>query len=489
MRIFEFQEQEHFTYDKFRTKINSFTKLDEEDIQKVLKELELSHCLKHYIPEQDYYETIASDSFDSSNKEYYKFTFVGIIIVEDYVFLVYPKYWKSIESQNRKVEKFTQILAVIDKYNKSRKLSDIGKGSPVGSDRISNSIHILKEYLKSGLYWNEEIITAINGEGQIDWEKTIDENVAYLSDEIPIYLDLFTQTSRLNETDIIRRLHASIITEIYEEIHGLLGYIGLDFNFKLTNDKISDFGSSNYLLHLIDREQAGQFVSDRKIMLTNMKNYIIDKFHKPTKEMQIYGSTSFNLVWEQVCSVVYKNSLDKDMSSLGLLRDEEFPLENLEGYSWERFKLKNYIEKPRWIKGSQSVESQKSFVLDTLTVDSKTKKFRIYDAKYYKINFCQDENLKLKISHQPGVADITKQYLYQLSFRNLAKANGYRFSSSFVFPKDDLVESELPEGIGKGVILGYANMRMLSRLDLVDITLLARDCYTIYKQYLEEKVY
>ena len=40
----------------------------------------------------------------------------------------------------------------------------------------------------------------------------------------------------------------------------------------------------------------------------------------------------------------------------------------------------------------------------------------LYDAKYYKIHLNESG-----VSRQPGVGDVTKQYLYELAYKELAK--------------------------------------------------------------------
>ena len=101
----------------------------------------------------------------------------------------------------------------------------------------------------------------INGEGQILWERTIDESNPYMNNGVPVYLDMHTQINILDESDTIRRLHAAIITEVGNEIDALLDYINLGFDFNLTDERVSDFGTNDYLLYLLDRELSRQFIT------------------------------------------------------------------------------------------------------------------------------------------------------------------------------------------------------------------------------------
>lgn len=478
MLVIEFKEHDKFSLNEFFEKVSKYSNLH--DAKKILERLELSHCVKHYISNVDN---------SSHYKNSYAFDFVGIIIIDRYCFLVYPKYWNNIYKQTNKVEKFNRVLEVIDKYNKSIKFNLGNINNSINTDRLSISVSILKEYLSKGLYSNEESLIELNGDGQILWEKTIEDNIAYIQHETPIYLDLYTKTKQVSEKDIIRKLHAAIISEIYEEIHSLLSYIGLNFNFQLTNEKTEDFGPENYLLYLIDNELSQQFISDKQEILHNMKNYIKEQHNKYTETFQVYGTTSFHFVWEEVCSIVYDNDLDKSMDVLNLHKtidwENKTKPKNIT-QNWGDLKLKDFVEKPSWVQNNKIAFSNRTLTLDVLAIDQKSKIFHIFDAKYYLIDFDYNNSGELSISGQPGVEDITKQYLYQLAYKDLAKNNNYSFSNSFIVPKDNLTEEELPNSLGRGKILGKAQLKMLSNLGLDSITIIGRDCHTIFKRFLEK---
>ncbi len=74
---------------------------------------------------------------------------------------------------------------------------------------------------------------------------------------------------------------------------------------------------------------------------------------------------------------------------------------------------------------------------------------------------------------------MTKQYLYQLAYKNLAAINGYGFTNALVVPMD-----ELENDFGNGVQIATAKLDMLHRLGLQDIKVIARDCEMFYAEYL-----
>ncbi len=108
------------------------------------------------------------------------------------------------------------------------------------------------------------------------------------------------------------------------------------------------------------------------------------------------------------------------------------------------------------MKDGTLVSAKKSLELDVLHINHDKKRFEIFDGKYYTIQF-----QKNSVSGQPGVGDITKQYLYQLAYQKLANLNGYSFTNAFVVPVDELFEDK-----GDGIEFAMTEMAMMSELGL-----------------------
>ena len=60
---------------------------------------------------------------------------------------------------------------------------------------------------------------------------------------------------------------------------------------------------------------------------------------------------------------------------------------------------------------------------DIVTINGN--RLSIYDAKYYKIRL-DDKG----VDKQPGVGDVTKQYLYELAYKDFAKENNLIIDST-----------------------------------------------------------
>jgi hypothetical protein len=186
-----------------------------------------------------------------------------------------------------------------------------------------------------------------------------------------------------------------------------------------------------------------------------------------------FGSNSFNLVWQSVCSSVIGSQLATPISALPL------PTGLKPGYSGTST-LQSLIDKPKWTgideNGHFNHSSEKTLIPDLATmlvVDGKHA-LVILDAKYHNIYLHRYKRL----SGQPGIADLTKQYLYQLAFLDFTRTHGITdVRNCFLMPTDKL----------EIVHLGYASLEMLSHLGLQDIQIKLLPAAHMYDLYLHGK--
>lgn len=79
-------------------------------------------------------------------------------------------------------------------------------------------IHLLEDYFAHGIYTNERETTETNGEGQIDWDKTIGETFAFVRNAKPYYVDVRTSEFRDDSHDFFRLLHECVLTKCSREL-------------------------------------------------------------------------------------------------------------------------------------------------------------------------------------------------------------------------------------------------------------------------------
>lgn len=181
--------------------------------------------------------------------------------------------------------------------------------------------------------------------------------------------------------------------------------------------------------------------------------------------LNIFGTNSFNLIWEDVCKDVLNDHLNTPLYKLPLLYNR---------YEKSNRKLIDIIEKPKWIDSDEEgifSNKAKTLIPDTIVIDKEV--MIIYDAKYYCF-----ENKRNYLRGQPGIESITKQYLYQLAYKDFAKKNGIKIiRNCFIIP------TEGNEIINKGKV----ELNMLGNLELEPIKILLLPTQQIFKLYLSNK--
>ena len=119
----------------------------------------------------------------------------------------------------------------------------------------------------------------------------------------------------------------------------------------------------------------------------------------------------------------------------------------------KRQKLIDIIEKPIWQGEDTESKAADTLIPDLISMPCIERKdwFIIFDAKYYNLQLEKGK----KLCGNPGVGDVTKQYLYQLAYKDFINAHGIKeIRNCFLMP------TEKTEIVKKGV----ARMSMLEAL-------------------------
>ena len=327
----------------------------------------------------------------------------------------------------------------------------------------------MNDYYVSGLYSNTEKISEINGEGDIQWGRTIDENFTLISNSKPYYMEMYTTRHVNDETNYFHRLHQAVLTDCSRQLEeaGLSELFDIE-SLELTEDEISDFGEPDYILDRISKELSVQFNTRKQILLKTMYAYIAKerKVEALDDSVSLFGTNAFNMVWENMCGEVFSNMLQIQLKDLPL------PCPLSEGYN-PKDKLIDIIDKPKWTAQDSSGLSFSHVAADTLIPDIVSiqgNQFIIFDAKYYNL-YMEKDGLK----GQPGIESITKQYLYQLAYRKFAADHQLT-----VFKNCFLIPTERNDYINKG----YVQLDILNSLDLENIEVRLIPAEKVFEAYL-----
>ena len=121
----------------------------------------------------------------------------------------------------------------------------------------------------------------------------------------------------------------------------------------------------------------------------------------------------------------------------------------------------------------EEVEASDTLIPDLISIPqiNGADHFLIFDAKYYNIQLEKGKSLR----GNPGVGDVTKQYLYQLAYKDFIKVHNIEVvKNCFLMP------TEKNEIIKKGT----ARMPMLEALGLENIQIRLIPASMLYDHYL-----
>lgn len=439
----------------------------------VLKIISKSKDKKELSNIVDVDDEISDIDSDRENIYYYIFTFVGIMIVSGIVLKIYPKY---IFKSNTPLLQLKQILKVIEKENKKEQFIKFHNESIENSsyNLLATILYLYNDYNEYGIYTTTQDIFEVNGNGEINWDKTINETFTLISNNKPFYPELITRKKIDDNNDYFKILHEVILTQCSKQLKktDLLELFEFE-ELSLSEKKIDDLGDKDYILNEILKELNVQFNTRKQLLLKTMYAYISCESELGTNsDFSLYGTNSFHVIWENVCKVVFDNMLEKK------LRDLNLPSELKEKYNNEKeYKnLYSIIEKPCWEndKGRFKADTLKPDLISIYQDNDQKHKFIIFDAKYYSIKILGET-----IIGQPGIESITKQYLYQLAYKKFIDEHGFKqenIRNCFLLPTEN---SEVEE-------FGSVSMEMLTTLELKKIQVRLLPAEVIYSKYLKK---
>ena len=458
-------EENEYSFTQLREK---FQTEDDDKTRFFLNKLKNYGILKVKKPKNEeslneYLEKDIESEFNNNEDFTYTFKYVGILIVRNFVIKCYPKYFKSIE--NRK-EDFKQIIEVLEKYHNSinEPISFQNDINNSNFNLLSIMIFLIENYYTNGLYTDFQDIIETNGTGEILWNRTIDDFYPFIQNNKPYYMDLYTKNTIHDNENYFKRLHEVILTKCSKDLENadLLSLFGIT-SVNLSYKDLSDFGDKEYIKYRIRRELNVQFNSYKQSLLKAMYIYVkeSDSFLGDINYFDAYGTTSYNLIWEEICRSVIGNKLKERLIDLKLI-SEINPLFD------ENTILSNIIDVHRWFLDYEDPIEGEPLKPDFITINKKNDEtqFIIFDAKYY--------NLEDK---EPGLKDVTKQFLYELAFKRFIELHHLKSINCFLFPIDK----------NKIINKGYVEFPMFKNLGLEKIEVILLPAKEMNELYLKNE--
>lgn len=441
--------------------VSIIRKLKEFNVLKTVKSSDKQKNMNELLDE----DIEISDVEVGENGYLYVFTFVGVIVVAGRVLKCYPKY---LLKENNPTTKLRQVIKVLEKYNSREQIIRMFNDSSESAsfNLLAVMLFLIQDYFENGTYNNTKNVIECNGSGDIHWDRTISTSFVYLSNNRPYYTELQTRKRVTNDFDYFKRLHECVLTKVSNELKNAeLLELFETTEVDLSDEELENFGDKDYILYRIEKELNIQFNTRKQLILKTIYTYI-DKMGSlyDIDCLSLFGTNSFNLVWEKVCADILDNQLDVTLGSLKL------PIPLKDGYD-QKQKLIGLIEKPLWtITGKVAKDTLKPDLISIYKNDG-SYNFIIFDAKYYNAQLING----ITPAGQPGIESITKQYLYQLAYQKFIEDHEFSaVNNCFLLPTENADIEDKEE----------VKLEMLENLGLQNIKVRFIPAVMVYDLYL-----
>lgn len=358
-------------------------------------------------------------SYDPPILEFY-FDYVGLVFYKGWLVRCIPKYY---DVDSCSIDNFKLIVEVIQQWKyRNGDFADFDPSSdPEASGSLPLMLYIIRDYYESGLYFNRRETVQVDDFGDVLWGKTIDETTPLISNSSVVYVDLYRRRSVVDDNDFIHRLHKFVLTTCSKNFqsYGISEMFDVSA-IALSDSTLDDLGGVDIVLARLRREMNIQFETRKLDLLHALYAFISLEYSFSAKSyVSLFGTTSFNLVWEDVCRRVIGDMLDTPLMGL--------PLNGHTSCSCSPSDtLRSIIERPVWHGRDGCVDFARrangTLRPDAVSLDRVDDSVRmaIFDAKYYVMELSRSEGVR----GQPGVSDVSKQFLYQMAYSEFCADHG-----------------------------------------------------------------
>lgn len=314
-----------------------------------------------------------------------KVKFVGVVAADGLTVQVLPKIFANSGSNVKPI--MAQVIRCLRRYAKFKPQNEVEvpfldpASDSAGLNALAISDWLIRDYLNGGIYRRVRDRQQRNGQGQVNWGRTIDQIPPVSSQGQLLYLETLNRSATNDNSNFISRLHRQVVAMMSSEFGHLLGYTRLNLESEPYEPFVvlPDVSLAKQKV----REEMRDVFSDRSIQLLPMILAAITAFERAkASKIALYGTTSFYDVWERACSLLIGNERELWTAS---------------------------IPRPLWTSLEGTTQPAKTFVPDIVTriPIASQEHLLIADAKYYRLFMPPD------LIGQPGVNDVAKQLWYQ----------------------------------------------------------------------------
>ncbi|QUM81415.1 LlaJI family restriction endonuclease [Moritella sp. 5] len=325
-----------------------------------------------------------------------KINFCGVVSYCDGLAVFLPRNHNS--SLERSGAAGHHLLQALLKYYQSKDsgiYAQEGGEEVIGGRSLSLGISLLNDYRANGLYVRRLKERTINA-GKVNWSRTITRSTSYPAANGPMYFDLSTSRSRYISNCETAKIHAQVITELFDD-YGLL-WLGLSSYFDERLELMpKPLGSTEVQIAYLQRELQVSYSERDIFLIKGLIQYLRVKKGSNTNNVLI-GVRKFHNLWESML----------DECLIG------------------KYPINNKLPVPVYQTADDGFISvaQKGQRTDTVLKHPEEHRIAVVDAKYYEASSPRTA---------PGWPDLVKQFYYQKALC-LLEGDSAVVSNHFIFP-------------------------------------------------------
>ena len=339
--------------------------------------------------------------------------FVGLRFSNGLPSVIFPRGFELPSDDKQAKNDIIKLLTTIQKFSgryegntNKYKTGEVYLDFPILSYQ-----YIIYNYLTYGYYTDNETHYSESVRGKIDWKRTIQKEKPQVDSGNVVYLKYITRTNRINENNLITKIHEWCVYESFLK----LGWLFLGTNAMPKKPSIRF--NKNVFKSIINKELNNTFNTQKLGLFKAMLN-VIDYQEIETIDSifnESFGVERFEKVWENLIN--YAFGVDN--------REDYFP-----HTSWTIV-----------LEDGNKSKQNNPLIPDTIMLKENTSN-RVYilDAKYYYYGI----NNRSDISGLPNSTDIEKQIVYgeyiEKKKSSLSLDDNCEVYNAFIMPFNSLDE-------------------------------------------------
>jgi len=291
-----------------------------------------------------------------------------------------------------KLEEFG--VAFIDVGNRGNTLSvDADPSEKIRGTSPLIAIEILEDYMKHGLYRNADPETRKRQSGKIAWPQVIKKFLPHIrEDGIPVYPDLLVRKINYFASNEVTAIHTAVVAILDPLFSWYLDKDTTGIAPELTGAALPYPVVKS--IAVLKRELAAVF-ADREIrLIRNLIMFLENISVSPRDNKIVTGICNFEHVWEDICSVLYKNQAEE---------------------------ISPHIPVPAYIHADGKIERSASNRQRMDIILREGSDIAVLDAKYYDFK-----------TTKPAWSDLVKQFYYATTLATVFA--GKKIYNWFVVP-------------------------------------------------------